>query len=341
MRRTRLIGTAVVALSMTSTLLLAGCGNDSGTDPVASSDSPSPSSTSPSPSSEQPSDSPAASGQLPTVDGGFGEVPTVTIPDSDPPDSLKTKVLVKGDGATVASGDVLVVDYLGQIWKSGGSFDSSFERGQPVGFGIGVGQVIPGWDKALVGQTVGSRVLLVVPPADGYGSAGQPDAGIAGDDTLVFVVDILGTHAKNETAKGTPSPTEDDSLPAVTILPKEPEISIPPGDAPPKFFATAVVTGKGPKVKKGDVVVVQYLGKIWKTGKVFDSTWDRGQPAAFPIGIGGVIAGWDNGLVGQRVGSRLLLVIPPADGYGSAGQPDAGIAGDDTLVFAVDILGAY
>ena len=94
-----------------------------------------------------------------------------------------------------ASGDELVLQYVGEIWGTAKVFDSSRADGGPLGFNIGVGD-FPGWDKTLVGVKVGSRLLLVVPPADGYGSAGVPAAGISGTDTLVFVVDILGAfHA--------------------------------------------------------------------------------------------------------------------------------------------------
>ncbi|MFZ0324985.1 MAG: FKBP-type peptidyl-prolyl cis-trans isomerase [Actinomycetes bacterium] len=343
MRRPTFIGTAVVALSLTSAVVLSACGSSSAGSAAAqtSSDSSTPSSTTSESMSSSPSQSGSASGALPTVKGGYGQTPKVTMPAGDPPSELTTKVLVKGDGATVAKGDLAVVNYVGKIWKTDTVFDSSFDRGSPVGFAIGVGQVIPGWDKSLVGQTVGSRVLLVIPPGDGYGSTGNSQAGIAGDDTLVFVVDIVATHPASDSAKGNPTPPEDDSVPAVSVLPRKPDIIIPAGAAPPKLIAIPVVTGKGPVVKKGDLVVVQYVGKVWKTGKQFDSSWDRGSPAAFGIGIGQVIPGWDKGLVGQTVGSRMLLVIPPADGYGAAGQPSAGIGGTDTLVFAVDILGSY
>ena len=88
-------------------------------------------------------------------------------------------------------------------------------------------------------------------------------------------------------------------------------------------------------------MVVQYTGVNWRTGKVFDSSWSRDEPFAFILGEGQVIKGWDDGLLGQKVGSRVMLVIPPADGYGSAGNSGAGIKGTDTIVFVVDILGAY
>ena len=80
---------------------------------------------------------------------------------------------------------------------------------------------------------------------------------------------------------------------------------------------------------------------IWAGGKQFDSSWDRGQPASFPIGTDKVLPGWDEGLVGQTVGSQVLLVVPPDKGYGSAGEPNAGISGTDTLVFVIDILDAF
>ncbi len=85
---------------------------------------------------------------------------------------------------------------------------------------------------------------------------------------------------------------------------------------------------------------MQYTGAIWKNGKVFDSSWKGNGSVQFPIGAGQVIAGWDEGLVGQTVGSQVLLVIPPDKGYGAAGQPSAGIKGTTTLVFVVDILAA-
>ena len=101
-----------------------------------------------------------------------------------------TKVLTEGTGAAVKSGQTIKVHYVGQIWKTGKQFDASWDRNTPIDFGIGTGQVIKGWDEGLVGQKIGSRVLLVIPPDKGYGSAGRPPQ-ILGTDTMVFVVDIL------------------------------------------------------------------------------------------------------------------------------------------------------
>ncbi|HMO10980.1 MAG TPA: FKBP-type peptidyl-prolyl cis-trans isomerase [Actinotalea sp.] len=129
---------------------------------------------------------------LPTASGGFGDKPTLTFPDNPAPDDLAVEVLVQGSGDTVQAGDTIEVNYYGQIWN-GRMFDNSYDRGASIDFPIGVGAVIGGWDDGLVGQLVGSRVLLSIPPHLGYGPRGMPAAGIGGDDTLVFVVDVLGT----------------------------------------------------------------------------------------------------------------------------------------------------
>jgi len=129
---------------------------------------------------------------LPTASGSFGDKPVITFPDTPAPQDLGVEPLVLGEGDVVEAGDEIEVNYLGQVW-GGRVFDSSYDRGAPVRFPIGVGAVIQGWDEALVGASVGSRVLISIPPELGYGPAGMPRAGIGGTDTLVFVVDVLGT----------------------------------------------------------------------------------------------------------------------------------------------------
>lgn len=128
-----------------------------------------------------------------TVAGEFGVKPTLTFPATPAPTELQVSVLHEGDGEVVEAGDKLVCHYFGQVWD-GPVFDTSFDRGQTVGFPIGVGAVIQGWDQGLVGQRVGSRVLLVIPADLAYGARGIPQAGIPGGATLVFVTDIVGVE---------------------------------------------------------------------------------------------------------------------------------------------------
>ena len=129
---------------------------------------------------------------LPSASGDFGDKPVLTFPDTPAPHGLAVDVLVQGDGEIVEAGDDIEVNYLGQVW-GGKVFDNSYDRRSSISFGIGVGQVIAGWDEALVGRAVGSRVLVSIPPRLGYGDRGMPQAGIGGTDTLVFVVDVVGT----------------------------------------------------------------------------------------------------------------------------------------------------
>jgi peptidylprolyl isomerase len=126
---------------------------------------------------------------FPTVELAEDGAPTITVPDTEAPTATEISTLKKGDGATVAPGDTVLVQYTGVLWSDGTVFDSSWESGAPATFATT--QVVPGFAKALEGQTVGSQVLAVIPPADGYGDAEQ--GAIPANSTLVFVVDILGS----------------------------------------------------------------------------------------------------------------------------------------------------
>lgn len=131
---------------------------------------------------------------LPTVELGDDGAPTITVPDAEPPAELIAQPLIEGDGAVVEAGQTITVHYTGVLWDTAAVFDSSWESGSPATFGIGTGAVIVGWDEGLVGRTVGSQILLVVPPAKGY-PEGSPDGSIKATDTIVFVIDILDTSA--------------------------------------------------------------------------------------------------------------------------------------------------
>ncbi|MBV7364204.1 FKBP-type peptidyl-prolyl cis-trans isomerase [Actinomycetaceae bacterium TAE3-ERU4] len=125
------------------------------------------------------------------IDQPYGQKPTLEFLAESAPQELVVTVLSEGDGEIVEPGDQIAAHYLGQVWD-GNVFDNSFDRGQPLVFQVGVGMVIRGWDDGLVGQRVGSRVLLSIPSELGYGDRGVPQAGIKGGDTLVFVTDIVG-----------------------------------------------------------------------------------------------------------------------------------------------------
>ena len=174
----------------------------------------------------------------------------------------------------------------------------------------------------MTGQKVGSRVLAVIPPKDAFGATGNSSIGVGANDTVVFVIDMLKSFDNTAGVSGTQTSNGGGALPTVTAgaAGKGPTITIPNTAAPKTLQVKTLIKGTGPVVKKGQYLVVQYTGVNWRTKKVFDSSWSRSEPFATAIGEGQVIKGWDTGLVGQTVGSRVLLVIPPADGYGKSGS---------------------
>jgi FKBP-type peptidyl-prolyl cis-trans isomerase len=289
------------------------------------------------------SSSPTASTPAVTASGTFGQAPTIKIPAEKASKSLTVETLIHGSGPTLTKTQAFVGNYAIYIW-SGTSHrlaQSSFKSHEPTLF---AGQLLPGLEKALIGQKMGSRVLAVVPPKQAFGASGNAQAGIKGTDTLVFVVDLIKNFAPNASASGQQVSSGGGSLPKVTaVTGTAPKITMPSSKPPTKLVTKTLVKGSGAAIAKNQTVVVQYVGAIWRNGTVFDASWTRQQPFGFTIAAtpSQVIPGWNQGLVGQTVGSRVMLVIPPADGYGKSGNSQAGIKGTDTLVFVVDILGAF
>jgi len=129
--------------------------------------------------------------QSPSPAGTFGTKPTVTVPPGAPPTQLQSTDLIVGTGPAAKAGDNVSVQYVGVAYSSKQQFDASWDRGQPYPFVLGAGNVIPGWDKGVVGMKVGGRRDLIIPPSLGYGASPPPGAPIAANDTLIFVVDMV------------------------------------------------------------------------------------------------------------------------------------------------------
>jgi peptidylprolyl isomerase len=141
--------------------------------------------------------------------------------------------------------------------------------------------------------------------------------------------------AAAETATATPEPTAEAS--DLKDTETKPVIEKPSGDPPAELVKEDIVKGKGKTAKKGSTLSMQYVGVSFSTGEEFDASWDRGEPFGFELGAGQVIQGWDQGIVGMKVGGRRKLTIPPDLAYGPAGAPPA-IGPDETLVFVVDLI---
>lgn len=117
------------------------------------------------------------------------ERPTITVPEGDAPTELVTEDHVVGDGGEATAGVLANVDYVGVSWSTGAEFDASWNRGEPLSFTIGAGQVISGWDQGVAGMKVGGRRTITIPPDMGYGAAGA--GGVIGpNETLIFTVDL-------------------------------------------------------------------------------------------------------------------------------------------------------
>ncbi|MCW7940920.1 peptidylprolyl isomerase [Streptomyces hygroscopicus] len=331
MRRRSLLLAAVPAGLVT----LAACGeNKSGKGVSGTSSSPAAPATSAVPPPK------IVSGPLPpiTAGTGFGEKPTVAKGTGSPSKDLAVKTVIAGNGQTVAENDYVQANYLGQIWATGKVFDNSYDRKTPLVIQLSRGGIIDGWRYALQGKKAGSRVEMAVPPAWGYGSQGNPQGGIKGTDTLVFVVDIQNTFNSKSSAKGKVVPQNNADLPKVGTNTdgKAPSIQVPKAKPPTGLVADYVIEGDGDKVAANSSVLVQYKGVLWDTGKEFDSTYSRGQLASFSLQQ--VVKGWAEGLTGKKVGSRVLIVVPPQLGYGNNPPQGSDIKKDSTLVFSVDIL---
>ena len=316
MRRTA----AALSFPLLAIMLLAGCGSSSPSTTAASN----------------------ANGSV-AVSGAFGTAPAVKIPVAKASSKLAIKTVIKGTGPVLGQTDSFVGNYAVYIWR--GTTNklalSTFSNGSPQVLAANVG--LTGLKQALTGQRMGSRVLAVLPPKDAYGSAGNSQIGVKPTDTIVFVVDLIKAFSSTASASGKHVSDGGGKLPTVTASPgTAPVVKIPSGKAPSKLIVKTLIKGSGPPTVKGQTVVTQYVGVNWRTGKAFDSSWSRKQPFGFTLDAtpAQIIPGWDKGLVGVPVGSRVMLIVPPADGYGKTGNSQAGIKPTDTLVFVVDISGA-
>ncbi|MEU9043282.1 MULTISPECIES: FKBP-type peptidyl-prolyl cis-trans isomerase [unclassified Kitasatospora] len=279
---------------------------------------------------------------MPTLSGGgFGSKATITIPEGQQPSGqFVVNTVSEGERSTVNKGDWVTVNYTAKDWTTGKDLPSSYDpNGKPQLYQAGSGQLVPAFDQSVIGKKVGTRLLVVAPPAAAFGEQGSGQLGVNKNDTVVFVLDIMESLPQDSTLTGNmtqPAAT----LPQVKDNGKAPvTITIPAGQAAPTDLQQAVlIKGEGKQVKSGQTLVVQYTGVLWSNGQQFDSSWTHGGAQAVQIGTGSVIEGWDKGLVGQNVGSRVLLVVPPALGYQD--KPQGAVPANSTLVFVIDILEA-
>jgi len=312
-----------IALVPTVVLGLAACSGGGSGDPSASPSASSSAAAAPITSCPKP----GAASKAVRVSGDFAgkKAPEATFDDGLSASKPQASTVIDGTGASLGDGDYAQVAYA--VFQA-----SDAKKLGAVGFDQGNPQVLSvggsGFGALLACADVGDRVVAVGQSAAlGFNTGGE----------IVVVADVV---AQTPT-KATGAPQEQDpKLPTVEDgADGEPEITIPDGVAAPSTTTPEVLKqGTGPAIAEGDTALVQYKGVVYDTGKEFDSSWSKGAPTTFTISEGALIKGFVTGLVGQKVGSQVLIVVTPEDGYGANPSEGSGIPKNATLVFVVDVL---
>jgi peptidylprolyl isomerase len=288
----------------------------------------------------------AGCGGSDTKGGGLDDVkvssaksPKVTVAKGFKATKTTTKVLKKGGGAVLASGDAVKVNYVAVNGRTGKQFDSSFKSAKPLTLTLDKKAVLPGFVTGLTGKNIGSRVLVAIPPKDGFNSD-QTSLDIKKTDTMVFLFDIVSKVPTEVTGTAKKLPAD------------VPKIVYDADKHPSKFAKTSktakkitkesahvVIKGTGAKITEGQTLTAQYVGQVYPDGAVFDESWSS-SARSFQVGAGQLIKCWDDQLVGQTIGSRVVLVCPGNKAYGNSPPQGSKIKKNDTLIFAIDLLDA-
>ncbi len=263
------------------------------------------------------------------VSGALGASPVVAADGPFQVDRVERTVLLEGVGPPAVDGDLVEVTITMVNATSGdrapGTADARVLLRE--------GAALPGLLATIRCTPAGSRVVGVVPSESAYGTAGQPELAIGPGDDVVFVVDVLAILPLQ--ASGAPVALPE-GFPAVQVRSApdgRPTVRLPDGDPPAALTSAVLLEGDGPVVAEGDELLLQFQAVNWRTGEVFDETWGDA-----PRSLLTVLPGVDAALLGAAVGSRILVIVPPADGFGSTGSPSSGVSGTDTVVYVVDIL---
>ena len=306
---------APIALASVSALLLVGCAT--GSEPEASE----------TPEAAACLDVP--SGDLSDgveVTGEFGQAPEAEFSTPLEADELQRTVAIEGDGdETVAGDDVAAI--VSAFSGTTGERVSS----QPASLTAGDETLYEAFLAGIDCVAVGSRTVTVAPAASLYGAEGNEGVGVAPDETVVIVMDVQEIVVPEPL----PTPSEwTENVPEVQFNGEEPPtVTIPDTEPSTELELAVLEEGDGAEVQEGDTVTLQYQGLNWETKEIFDQSYGRGSAT---FATGDVSPGFGAALVGQTVGTQLIVTIPPALGYGEEANPEVPLAGQ-TLVFVVEI----
>jgi peptidylprolyl isomerase len=275
------------------------------------------------------------------VSGAFGQQPKVTVSSAVKADKPETQVVTKGDGNPVVANKKAMFNIYLAKGSDGKKLYSSVDQGTPSQVAMNEKEFFKVIIDSLVGKPQGSRVAIAATVKDVWGSAGAPQLKLKPTDTVLFVIDVLSVEPKDvlpgpkgtKVAAPADAPKVQESGDKVTGI----DFSKAPKKAPSKLQVIPLVEGDGPAAKAGRLVTFNYYGAVWGSNKPFDSSFSRGAPVPFGVGVKGLIPAWDKVIPGLKQGSRVLIIAPPGDAYG--GQAQSGIPANSTLTFVVDVLG--
>jgi peptidylprolyl isomerase len=304
-----LVRRILLATLAATSLVLAGCGGDS--DGAASLDS---------------------------IKVSAGASPKVTVPKDFTATKTASKTIKAGSGDTLKTDDLVKLNYVAVNGRTAGEFDNSYKAKTPLTVTLNETSVLPGFIKGLKGKKIGSRVLVAIPPKDGFNAA-QEQLKLKKTDTMVFLFDVVSKVPTEASGKAKKLPAD------------VPQITYDKNDHPVGFKTTSktekkvtkqsidvVVQGSGATITKGQTVTTQYVGAKYADGKVFDESWTTA-PRPNQVGVGALYPCWDEQLVGQKLGSRVVLVCPPDKAFGD-NAPPTGVDKKDPVIFVIDLLDA-
>ncbi len=281
-----------------------------------------------------PTVSSGASSSTVTASTGFGSAPQASFPTPLLADQVQTSTLIKGDGPVVQSGDYVVSDVTILNGATGAILDASQYNGTPTTAFQLDKVAIGGLADGLACQTAGSRVAVTIPASVAFPDGNGP-AGLTDNTALVVVMDIAKSIVAR--AHGTINASQSGFPSVVRAVDGQPGITWNGSEAPTEFGVSTLISGDSDQtVAEGDSVLVQYTGVIWNEKEPFDSSWTKNGPTTLVASPDQVVPGFAKAIIGQKVGSQVVAVLPPSEGYGDKATQT--IPAGSTLVFVIDIL---
>ena len=295
---------ALLALTLSSTLLIAACGGDKSSTTTDVSTTDALASTADSETSD-PAD--------------LIDEPTVSLPTEMPTELVITDI-TEGEGEAAIEGSTVYVYYVGVLTQDGKRFDGNY-GGDPFAVTLGSGAVIPGWEQGLIGIKAGGQRQLDIPSELAYGAAGSGDA-IPPDSAISFIVDAVAIVPPIDAADA-------------------PDITIEGAANVDALVSEDLVVGDGDEAKAGSNVLVHIIAFNAATGEEIASTWGDPSPVGLLLEEGGSLPGLIEGIPGMKVGGRRQLTIPFADAFGTDGNSDMKLPASTDLVVVIDLLSTF